>query len=173
MTQLPSAAAAQLNPLAPSFDPPTCMPDPTCLPTDLLCTPQLGLPQPGSSQPATGSQLPSLQPQPAQLRDLNSSTSQTPLQLRDNSQLNTSQSTLTFSNKTRHRSETLHQTPNILAKRMQGKHLQLLVQYPHRSTTTWTSATALPAELVAEYLAKTYAIKRKKRSLQMAQFGQR
>jgi len=64
-------------------------------------------------------------------------------------------------------------SPEIIGRRLSGKKLQLQVRYPPLTTKTWLSANVLPADLVANYMAKTYAIKQKKRSRQRAQFGQR
>lgn len=76
--------------------------------------------------------------------------------------------------RTRRRTLDSTATPQIIRKKMnKGKNLQFLVKYPSRPYTTWTSATQLPAAVVAEYMTKSYAAKQRKRSRRMAQFGQR
>ena len=159
-TSLPSSTT-QLDPSAPTFRPiaPAVVTSPSA---------QLSASEPSLLQPSVT--VMGIDPSSPTTSQLSASTNATQhTHPADSPPLTRS---VTQTSPSRHRSSHLP-TPEIIAKRMSGKRLQMLVRYPPLTTRTWTSASNLPAEVVANYMARCYANKQRKRSRQRAQFGQR
>jgi len=161
----PTLPVTDLNPQAPDFVPPTrrlAEPDPL---TPQPAATSLDQPQAQAATRTGTAALPTRLQQPNAESNLSSGSTLTQHHFSDTCE----------PTRTRRRTSDLTATkPQIIRKKMnKGKDLQFLVKYPSRPYTTWTSATQLPAAVVAEYMTKTYAAKQRKRSRRMAQFGQR
>jgi hypothetical protein len=61
---------------------------------------------------------------------------------------------------------------DICGRRRINKKLHLLVKHQNRSEKTWIPSTAIPPDIVAQYLAQDYAKKRRRKSRQRSQFAQ-
>ena len=64
------------------------------------------------------------------------------------------------------------QEPKICARRRQGRTLKFLVQYPNDNNKVWVEANDLTPSLIAQYLARDYSAKKRRKSRQRSQFGQ-